>query len=119
MARKSTKKDTSWREPGVLAWLIGTFLFISAGFVFIYDPPSKIGIVEGTVVGLHQPQTEGPSPTSIMALLDSGETVRLGGSSRAPFRKGERVQIELYQTRIFHRNQYRFLQYVEVNDSTE
>ena len=66
----------------------------------------------GTVVGLHQIQGETRQPTQFVIRLETGQEVRVGGTSRLIYRPGRRVEVQIYRSRLLGRRSYRFVRFL-------
>jgi len=86
--------------------------------VFVGDPYGDPELVTGTVVGLHQRQSEVASDTQFVVRLASGERVIVGNSERVLFEKGRGAVLERRQTQFLGRRLYNFVRYLENNENT-
>ena len=86
---------------------------LAALVAFVGDPYGDPEIVTGTVVGLHQTQSETARNTQFVVRLDSGETVIVSNSEWILFEKGRSAVLEWRQSMLFGWQRYRFVRYLE------
>ena len=92
--------------------LSGSILFLLF-LLYKYDPLVPSHRELGTIVNVFNTQSRYGSGTFYVIELDSGESVNVNAARMGPYKKGRRVVIEKMESRIFHKNTYRFIEYKE------
>ena len=110
-----------WKQRLKTAVRIGLFVIPLLVLLIAYyaDPIESPTHVIGFVVGLHQAQSEVPSPPQFIVQLDSGQTVIASGAQRALFRKNRRAPLSERRTMILGRRSYSFVRYLEDEESVQ
>lgn len=90
--------------------VLGTILFLLF-LLYKYDPLVPLNKKVGSIISVFNTQSRYGSGTYYVIELDSGENVNVNASRMGPYKKGRRVVVEKMESRIFHKNIYRFIEY--------
>ncbi len=116
--RPETRKRLTWLIWRARARAIVPIALILVPIVAIFavvalDRAEPGATLPGTLVGLHQPQSETPQPTQFVVQLDSGPAVEVGGTATLLFEKGRRVIVREQVSRFLGRRKYTFVRYAD------
>jgi hypothetical protein len=109
--RKAKKESARTKQIKIIFGVVsGTILFLLF-LLYKYDPLVPLGRETGSTMTVFNTQTRYGSGTYYVIELDSGEKVKVNASRMGPYKKGRRIVVEKMESRIFHKNVYRFIEY--------
>jgi hypothetical protein len=112
--RKKSKKEspTAKRIKFIFGVASGAILFLLF-LLYKYDPLVPLNKEIGSITNVYNTQSRYGSGTYYVVELESGENINVNASRMGPFKKGRRVVVEKMESKIFHKNVYRFIEYMD------
>jgi len=98
----------------LFVWLPVIILVILSFYVLVFDPPRPVGQpIPGTSRDSKQARLGDSDGNAYMVVLDDGRMVTIEGSLMKSLKAGRRVLVQENTTRIFKRNYFSFVRYLE------
>jgi hypothetical protein len=98
----------------LFVWLPVIIVVILSFYVLIFDPPRPVGQpIPGVSKDSKQGQLAESKGNADMVVLDDGRMVTIEGSLMESLKAGRRVLVQENTTRIFKRNYFSFVRYLE------